>query len=540
MNKKYFGTMLDMSRNGVMKPEQVKNFARIIRSFGYNMLQLYTEDTYEVDGELYFGYMRGRYTKEEIKDINAYCNSIGVELIPCIQTLAHLNAIFRWEDYRPINDVNDILLVGEERTYQLIENMFKTLRECFSSEYIHIGMDEAHMLGLGKYLDKHGKQESRFEILRKHLDKVLAIAQKYGFKPMMWSDMFFRLDNGGEYYGENLVLSNEVKASVPKDVELVYWDYYHDKKSFYNSMIRSHKELSDKIWFAGGAWCWMGFASGNVYTMDTMVPAMQACREEGVQNVFITLWGDDGKECSYYSLLPSLYALKRIYDSEENMEKIKSEFKALTGEDYDDMFALDIPNFVGGNQSIIRNVSKTMLYNDLFLGMSDSAVKEGITKEFKQHAKRLAKIAKTSQYGYIFDCSAKLCDVLSVKYDLGYKLRKAYQAQDKETLTALVSEIAKAERKLEKFYLSFRNLWYTENKPHGFDVMDFRLGGVKMRLRSCKERLQGYLDGTVESIPELEEELLDVFGLGKEFAKATPFLHSWKFASPNVIYHGAF
>ena len=540
MNKKYFGTMLDMSRNGVMKPEQVKNFARIIRSFGYNMLQLYTEDTYEVDGELYFGYMRGRYTKEEIKDINAYCNSIGVELIPCIQTLAHLNAIFRWEDYRPINDVNDILLVGEERTYQLIENMFKTLRECFSSEYIHIGMDEAHMLGLGKYLDKHGKQESRFEILRKHLDKVLAIAQKYGFKPMMWSDMFFRLDNGGEYYGENLVLSNEVKASVPKDVELVYWDYYHDKKSFYNSMIRSHKELSDKIWFAGGAWCWMGFASGNVYTMDTMMPAMQACREEGVQNVFITLWGDDGKECSYYSLLPSLYALKRIYDGEENMEKIKSEFKALTGEDYDDMFALDIPNFVGGNQSIIRNVSKTMLYNDLFLGMSDSAVKEGITKEFKQHAKRLAKIAKTSQYGYIFDCSAKLCDVLSVKYDLGYKLRKAYQAQDKETLTALVSEIAKAERKLEKFYLSFRNLWYTENKPHGFDVMDFRLGGVKMRLRSCRERLQGYLDGTVESIPELEEELLDVFGLGKEFAKATPFLHSWKFASPNVIYHGAF
>ena len=535
MEKKYFGAMLDMSRNGVMKPEQVKNFAKIIRSFGYNMLQLYTEDTYEVDGEPYFGYMRGRYTKEELKDINAYCTSIGIELIPCIQTLAHLNAIFRWEDYRPINDVNDILLVGEERTYQLIDNMFKTLRECFSSEYIHIGMDEAHMLGLGKYLDKHGKKESRFEILRKHLDKVLEIAKAYGFKPMMWSDMFFRLDNGGEYYGENLVLSEEVKASVPKDVELVYWDYYHDKKPFYHSMIRSHKELSDKIWFAGGAWCWMGFASGNVYTMKTMVPAMQACREEGVQNVFITLWGDDGKECSYYSLLPSLYALKRIYDGEENIDKIKAEFKTLTGEDYDDMFALDLPNLVGGNQSIIRNVSKTMLYNDLFLGMSDSAVKLGIAKEYKNHARRLAKIAKISKYGYIFDCSAKLCDVLSVKYDLGYKLRKAYQANDKEGLTALVGDIVKVERKFEKFYLSFRNLWHTENKPHGFDAMDFRLGGVKMRLRSCRERLEAYLNGTIDCISELEEELLDVFGLGKDFADATPFLHSWKLISPNVI-----
>jgi len=134
----------------------------------------------------------------------------------------------------------------------------------------------------------------------------------------------------------------------------------------------------------------------------------------------------------------------------------------------------------------------------------------------------------------------KLCDVLSVKYDLGYKLRKAYQAKDKETLLTLVGEIAKVERKFDKFYLSFRTLWYTENKPHGFDIMDYRFGGIKMRLRSCKKRLEEYLKGAIIDIPELEEELLDMFGLGKEFAKATPYMHCWKLASPNVIYHGAF
>ena len=48
-NNKYFGVMLDMSRNAVMKPQQVKAFASLIRKMGYNMLQLYTEDTYEVD-----------------------------------------------------------------------------------------------------------------------------------------------------------------------------------------------------------------------------------------------------------------------------------------------------------------------------------------------------------------------------------------------------------------------------------------------------------------------------------------------------------
>ena len=65
---KRFGVMLDMSRNAVMKPEQVKKFAKVISAFGYNMIELYTEDTYTVDGEPYFGYMRGRYTKEELKD----------------------------------------------------------------------------------------------------------------------------------------------------------------------------------------------------------------------------------------------------------------------------------------------------------------------------------------------------------------------------------------------------------------------------------------------------------------------------------------
>ena len=43
---KRFGVMLDMSRNAVMKPAELKKLADILHSFGYNMIQLYTEDTY--------------------------------------------------------------------------------------------------------------------------------------------------------------------------------------------------------------------------------------------------------------------------------------------------------------------------------------------------------------------------------------------------------------------------------------------------------------------------------------------------------------
>ena len=49
------GVMVDCSRNAVMKPQIVKHFASIIKSMGYDTLMLYTEDTYEVDGQPLFG-----------------------------------------------------------------------------------------------------------------------------------------------------------------------------------------------------------------------------------------------------------------------------------------------------------------------------------------------------------------------------------------------------------------------------------------------------------------------------------------------------
>lgn len=150
------GVMLDCSRNAVMNVKTVKKFITYLKKTGYDALMLYTEDTYEIKEEPLFGYMRGRYSQEELKEIVSFGDFSGVEVIPCIQTLAHLNAIFNYPRFLKIRDVNDILLVDEEETYKLIEEMFVACENCFSSRRIHIGMDEAHMLGLGRYLDAHG------------------------------------------------------------------------------------------------------------------------------------------------------------------------------------------------------------------------------------------------------------------------------------------------------------------------------------------------------------------------------------------------
>lgn len=532
---KRFGVMLDCSRNAVMKVDEIKNFASIIKSFGYNMLQLYTEDTYEVEGEPYFGYLRGRYTTTELKEIISYCEEIGIEVIPCIQTLAHLNQIFRWEEYIPINDTADILLCENERTYTLIENMFKSLRKVFTSDVIHIGMDEAHMLGRGRFLDKYGYKKG-FDIIKTHLEKVIEIAKKYDFKPIMWSDMFFRLANNGNYYPKDPVATEEAKASVPDGVGLVYWDYYHCDKDFYDKMMKAHFDLTDKVWFAGAAWCWSGFVSGNEKTLKTMLPAMQSAKEFDIDNILITLWGDNGKECSFYSTLPGLYAIKKFYDGEYDIDNIKVGFKKLTGEDFDAMMALDFPSKIGGNTENEMNAAKYMLYSDPFLGFLDTMVVDGVDEEYHNYAKLLEEYGKDSKYSYIFETKAALCKVLEIKYELGVKTRAIYKSKDKVALKILIENYQEAIDKLDEFYLKFKALWFKENKPHGFDVQDIRLGGLKMRLISCKDRLIDFMNGKIDKIDELDEELLCYHGNGKDFKKEPAYLNVWsKMVTPNVL-----
>ena len=222
MKYKRFGVMLDCSRNAVMKVSKLKEFIDFLSKAGYNALELYLEDTYEVEGEPYFGYMRGRYTIEEIREVDAYAKKCGVELIPAIQTLAHFTNLVKLPQFADIVDVNDILLIDADRTYELIDKMFSSLSKAFSTREINIGMDEAHLVGLGKYLDLHG-YTNRYEILLRHLNKVAGIAEKYGFNAHMWSDMFFRLNNHGEYYGRGLVVSEDICKNVPENVAPVYW-----------------------------------------------------------------------------------------------------------------------------------------------------------------------------------------------------------------------------------------------------------------------------------------------------------------------------
>lgn len=534
------GVMLDCSRNSVFKPEQVKEFALLISKMGYKELYLYIEDTYEIKGEEYFGYLRGKYTQEELIDIDDFCFSIGIEIIPCIQTLAHLGAIFRWNKYYFINDIDDILLCNDERSYELIEKMIATVSKVFRSKKVHIGMDEAHKLGKGRFLDKHGNID-KFNIITKHLERVTDIVKKYDLIPYIWSDMFFRFANHDIYdcNGMDEQAFVEGVKKCPKDVIPVFWEYYSTDKSKYDKMFDWHKKYFSKVAFAGGAMEWFGYVPLIEKSLAVAKVAVESAKNKGVENIIVTLWGDGGGQASFYSVLPVLLYYKELVDGNSNLDSIKHKFKEITGENWDEFLLLDLPNNVGEYVEMRTNPSSYMLHSDYFCGVFDCTVKEGDGEIYKEHAKALKQHINNENYGYIFEMEYRLCEVLADKYELGVKTRKAYHEKNYDVLKKLIeNEYAVLPGKILAFADALDRLWLKENKTSGMEIESIRLGGLARRTDNCRNLLKRFLE-TGEKIAELEEPLLDFYGNGKNLRKKPSVCNQYLLESTvNVMSHG--
>lgn len=511
--------MSDNSRNAVMTVQTAKATIRYLALMGYNSLMLYTEETYELPDYPYFGYLRGRYTREELREIDAYATLFGIEVIPCIQVLAHLARALQWDAFRPVHDVNDILLVGEEKTYALIEHMLETCKDCFTSRRINLGMDEAHMLGRGRYLDRNGYRRPE-EIMLEHLARVTALCQKHGFEPMIWSDMFFRMAFGGKYYVREGEITPEVMARVPKGLTLIYWDYYSLDRGIFSHMLDCHKKFPhNRTAFAGGAWCWSGFAPSNRFSLRSSEMQLEVCREYGMKDLIVTAWGDDGHEASMYTPLPVLlYFAEHAFGESPTPEHMEARARACFGLGYEELLVLDAPNELPGRDpQKICNPCKYLLFNDPLLGMLDQHMDPAtVSAGFAKAEERLLPLVSHPVFGYIYETLAALCRVLARKADFGVRLRAAYKKGDRAALSELAAEIDGIVADLDAFLAAFRRQWHRENKAFGFEVQELRMGGLRARMLSAKERVRAYLAGECACIEELEGEPLPFRSIAKD------------------------
>ena len=497
------GVMIDMSRNAVMTVEAVKRMLDRLAAMGMNLALLYTEDTYEVPGYPYHGYLRGRYTQQDLREIDDYAASLDIELMPCIQTLAHLENFLQWDASHPLWDKPDILQIDLEETYAYIDAAIASLRSCMRAKRIHIGMDEAHGVGLGQYYEKHGAV-NRFELLNRHLERVCGICRKYDFHPMMWSDMFFRLGSKhNDYYDPEAVIPQRVIDMIP-DVDLCYWDYYHMDEAAFDHMLTEHEKMG-RTTFAGGIWTWAGFLPQVKRTWATMLPGLRACARHQVDTVFATMWGDDGAETNAFLALNQLPIFSEACwqgpDLDEDDLRLAGE--CLTGL-ADEAFR-SFGEFYPSADDL--RPGKALIWGDLLYPLADRGDEplDGAVARYRAAEAVLAK------YTDRLDCRyAHLCfQVAAAKGEVISQLRSRYLAGDRAWLAALAREAIPALYILYgQLMHAHRRLWERDMKRFGWEVLSLRYGAVMGRMLDVQDELERYLDGELDAIPELEEEPL--------------------------------
>lgn len=178
-------------------------------------------------------------TKAQLKEYVAYIRSFGIEVIPEIQSLAHVqylthaypeiaeiaetdlkdNEDTTSEDKLPSTFYHHDYCPSNPRTYQILFDVIDEIIEVFEpKEYIHMGHDEVRSIGVCPRC----KGKTPAELFAGDVNKIHDYLAGKGLKMMIWADMLQPMPK----YPSHPAIDN-----IPKDIVLLdfIWYFHMDK-----------------------------------------------------------------------------------------------------------------------------------------------------------------------------------------------------------------------------------------------------------------------------------------------------------------------
>lgn len=507
--------MPDLARNVVLNVPTLKQYLCRLAGLGYTEVWLYLEDEYEIPGESYFGLQRGRYSQAELHELAVYADKMGIELVPAIQTLAHLKRVLQYAHYNSISDLNDTLYVGKEETKEFIKQEIGAAIAPFLTKKIHIGMDEAHNLGLGKYFFDHGKVDQK-DLMLQHAKMVLNLCHELNLKPIMWSDMWFELTSTHhEMYDRQ---ADVASLNVDPEIGQVYWDYYNIHEDHYTPMMKKHFELSPNVYFATGIWTWGRLAPNQSKMLAAIKAGLSAAKKADVKKVVATAWMDDGGESPYWSSLLGWQVFSDYqYLNNPAEADFAYNFNLLQDENYDAYMLLDkFDNTKEQVNNVDEQPSKLLLYEDLMQPRYYQNLKQF---DFYHYYDNLAKELEKYTSHQLFDYYYDLARALAIKSKLLASLTG--------DLSSLQIQLDNWQEIIIQVARKRLNLWFRENKANGSEVLDIRFGGLIHRADTVRRLIkQGEYQVDLPDV-EMDKYINGDFGNAQYYQIVTPSDISW-------------
>ena len=162
---------------------------------GLNCLLVEYEAMYPYRGEHSRISCKDTFSRQEIEEFKAQSKTLGIQIIPLVQTLGHVYHILRHEEYAPLKEVPEHIqqcCPSNPATFELAKALVDDVIDTHpDSEYIHLGGDECRLLGecpkcaAVAAADPAGKYRVYADYYKKLTDYCIA----RGKKVILWHDI---------------------------------------------------------------------------------------------------------------------------------------------------------------------------------------------------------------------------------------------------------------------------------------------------------------------------------------------------------------
>jgi hypothetical protein len=274
----YRGLMLDVSRRKVPTLDTLKHLVEELSHYKLNVLQLYTEHTFQFPRHPKIGAGCGSLSSQDILDLDAFCRQRHIELMPNLQSFGHARNTLLIPDYQHLAETAMCWTLSPafEGTYPLLDELYADMLPAFTSTTLNVDCDETYDLGQGA----SKPQVDELGLGRVYLDHILRLrdlAARYGRRIQVWGDI--------------LLHHPELIGDLPDDVTLLDWRYEPaDEYPTAQVFARAGR----RFWVCPGTGSWNSLfprLDGARRNIRNFVRDGLAAGAEGALN---TDWGDFG------------------------------------------------------------------------------------------------------------------------------------------------------------------------------------------------------------------------------------------------------
>jgi len=272
------GIMLDVSRGKVPSRQTLFDLVDFSARLRLNVLMLYVEHTFAFRAHPEIGEGSSPLDAETILAVDAYAYDRGIELVPCLQSLGHMEHILSLDRYSKLaeSDRRWSITPSRSETYDFLGELYDEYLPLFRSKRINANCDEPFDLGRGQS-EKRTPNRTPGQLFVDHVSRLEKLAARHDKKLMVWAD--FALKNPEEL------------GRIGRDVILLDWWYEAD---FDFDRIRKLRRKGFEVWTCPGTSTWNCLFPRVETSVRNISAWAKAGREHRATGLLNTDWGDFG------------------------------------------------------------------------------------------------------------------------------------------------------------------------------------------------------------------------------------------------------